>query len=240
MLIYNYVYSCSETIKLTFVSQFFSNFLPGGVAGDFYKINFLRKNQLDIRSGIAKIGIDRFSGVVVLFIFSGIYFLFNYNLFSENLNIKVNNINLFLFFLFMILIMIVLLISKLKNKIITTYQTIKVDFLKISIKNIYGFVALSIIVFLIRLVKFQVIFLALNVDFNFFDLIWLSFVSQIAGMLPISVGGLGVVEASLVYGLKLFDVSEQIAFAFALLNRATIWIVSIVGGMIWIQQKAKK
>ncbi len=43
MLIYAYVLNFYETAKLSFISQFFSNFLPGGLAGDFYKIHFLSK-----------------------------------------------------------------------------------------------------------------------------------------------------------------------------------------------------
>jgi len=41
----------------------------------------------------------------------------------------------------------------------------------------------------------------------------------------------------LFYGLTLFNVTENIAFAFVILNRFTIWIVSIVGGLYWLNFK---
>ncbi|WP_419770592.1 MAG: lysylphosphatidylglycerol synthase transmembrane domain-containing protein [Candidatus Marinarcus sp.] len=238
MLIYNYVSSYKETIKLSFVSQFFSNFLPGGVAGDFYKINFLRKNKLSVSSGIAKIGIDRFSGLVVLLIFSTFYFLFNSNWFIQNLSIEMNKVYWLLFFAILLPFIFFIFTNNFKDKIFKIYENIKIDLLKIEKTKLYAFVVLNIIVFIVRLLKFQLIFWVLNYDFNFFDLILVAFVSQIAGMLPISIGGLGVVEVSLVFGLSLFNVPEQTAFAFAILNRATIWIVSIVGGIYWFKFKS--
>ena len=90
------------------------------------------------------------------------------------------------------------------------------------------------LVFFIRLLKFQIIFTALQYNFNFIDLIFLAFISQVAAVIPISIGGLGVIEASLFYGLRVFGVPESIAIAFVLINRFTIWIVSIVGGLYWL------
>lgn len=239
MLIYAYVFDFYETVKLSFISQFFSNFLPGGVAGDFYKINFLRQNKLSVSSGIAKIGIDRFSGLAILLLVSALYFSTQSSSLIEKIKLDVEINYLWAIGLFAIFFLFVLVLKKLNSKFLKVISTIKTDLVQIRKKNLVYFAALCIVVFIIRLVKFQIIFWALGYEFNFFDLILLAFVSQVAGMLPVSIGGLGVVEASLFYGLKLFDISENVAFAFVLLNRFSIWIVSLVGGVYWFGFRKK-
>lgn len=240
MLIYAYVYNLYETVKLSFISQFFSNFLPGGVAGDFYKINFLKQNTLSVGSGIAKIGIDRFSGLVVLLFFSIFYFSTQSSSLVENIRLEIEIDSVLLVGLVTIVLILLIVAKKIKYIFFKTISIIKADLFQIKKQNIFYFALLCVVVFIIRLLKFQIIFWALGYDFYYMDLILLAFVSQLAGMMPISIGGLGVVEASLFYGLKLFDVSEQVALAFTLLNRATIWMVSLVGGIYWLGFRSKQ
>jgi len=237
MLIYAYVLNFYETAKLAFISQFFSNFLPGGLAGDFYKIHFLRQSKLNVSSGLAKIGIDRLSGSVILIILSLIYFTFRSNAVLDQIEFELS-INAYLIASFlMIFLVISIMLFKFKEKIKSTFNSVRNDLNQIKKINLVYFVFLSLVVFVIRLIKFHIIFIALGFEFNFIDLIFLAFISQIAGMIPISIGGLGVIEASLFYGLTLFNVTENIAFAFVILNRFTIWIVSIVGGLYWLNFK---
>lgn len=232
MLIYSHVHNFYETAKLCFVSQFFSNFLPGGLAGDFYKIIFLKKSQLAISSAVTKIGIDRASGMIVLLIFSGFYFSTQSNSFINNIEIEYK-FNLVWATGLLLLLPLIAIIKIYKSLVFSTIDTIKKDLAKIKRKNLIYFFIFCILVFYIRLIKFQIIFSALQYDFNFIDLIFLAFISQAAAMIPISIGGLGVIEASLFYGLKIFGVPDGIAFAFVLINRFTIWLVSIVGGLYW-------
>lgn len=240
MLIYAYVFNFYETIKLAFISQFFSNFLPGGLAGDFYKVNFLRQSKLNVSSGLAKIGIDRISGSIVLVVISLIYFAFQTNSIVDELDFKIT-INVYLLSIFFVaFVSIFLILFKFSNKIINIFQSVKHDLNQIKKINLIYFINLSFVVFFIRLIKFHIIFVSLGYEFNFASLIFLAFISQIAGIIPISIGGLGVIEASLFYGLTLFNVPENIAFAFVILNRLTIWIVSIIGGIFWLNFKRVK
>ncbi len=240
MLIYAYVFNFYETVKLAFISQFFSNFLPGGLAGDFYKVNFLRQSKLNVSSGLAKIGIDRISGSIVLVVISLIYFAFQTDDIVDELDFKIT-INVYLISIFFVaFVTIFLILFKFSNKIINVFKSVKHDLNQIKRVNLIYFINLSFVVFFIRLIKFHIIFISLGYEFNFASLIFLAFISQIAGIIPISIGGLGVIEASLFYGLTLFNVPENIAFAFVILNRLTIWIVSIIGGIFWLNFKKVK
>lgn len=234
MLIYQYVQNFYETAKLCFVSQFFSNFLPGGLAGDFYKVVFLKNSKLAISSAIAKIGIDRISGSMVLLIFSAFYFGTQSNNYIESIKIESELSIYWLLTIFALFSIILILIQKYKTRIYKTLIGIKKDLAEIKKLNVINFLILCVLVFFIRLLKFQIIFTALQYNFNFIDLIFLAFISQVAAVIPISIGGLGVIEASLFYGLRVFGVPESIAIAFVLINRFTIWIVSIVGGLYWL------
>ena len=240
MLIYAYVFNFYETVKLAFISQFFSNFLPGGLAGDFYKVNFLRQSKLNVSSGLAKIGIDRISGSIVLVVISLIYFAFQTDDIVDDLDFKITIYVYLISIYFVAFVTIFLILFKFSNKIINVFKSVKHDLNQIKRVNLIYFINLSFVVFFIRLIKFHIIFISLGYEFNFASLIFLAFISQIAGIIPISIGGLGVIEASLFYGLTLFNVPENIAFAFVILNRLTIWIVSIIGGIFWLNFKKVK
>ena len=61
--------------------------------------------------------------------------------------------------------------------------------------------------------------------------------STIAVALPISIGGLGVGEASLTTMLIICGVSTSVAGTASLLVRAFIWLLSLVGGFLFLMQK---
>jgi len=59
--------------------------------------------------------------------------------------------------------------------------------------------------------------------------------SQIAAALPITPGGIGVVEGSLTLALVAFGGSESITFAAVLLYRlVTYWVCIPLGGLAWL------
>lgn len=81
----------------------------------------------------------------------------------------------------------------------------------------------------------------LYVDISFLELAQLLLIFQFAALIPFTVGGLGVVEGALVALFVMFDVSEGIAIVIALMNRATVVQVSLIGAYIWtlVDEKRK-
>ena len=72
---------------------------------------------------------------------------------------------------------------------------------------------------------------------RFLDLLLLVFIVQLAGMIPLSVGGLGLIEGSLVFGLSLFAITPDTSLAMALVNRFIVWLFSLFGGLSWLTIK---
>jgi uncharacterized protein (TIRG00374 family) len=76
-----------------------------------------------------------------------------------------------------------------------------------------------------------------NQQIGFDEVFLIVFITQLAGIIPISIGGIGVIEMSLVYGLSLYGIANETGLAIALINRISVWIVALFGGGIWIYFK---
>ena len=58
--------------------------------------------------------------------------------------------------------------------------------------------------------------------------------TAIAGVIPISVGGLGLMEGAISVTLGLFGVSQGAAFAAAAANRLVMWLGAAIGGLVYL------
>lgn len=72
----------------------------------------------------------------------------------------------------------------------------------------------------------------LNIDLSWTTILWIRSLIMILGMLPISVGGFGIHESSLVFLLGQFSVSNEIAIVYSFLIVLSVIGVGIIGGVI--------
>jgi uncharacterized membrane protein YbhN (UPF0104 family) len=69
------------------------------------------------------------------------------------------------------------------------------------------------------------------------DLIPVLAVTAVVGLLPITVGGLGLLEGSIAVMLGLFGVPLGIGVAAALVNRVVLVLIAIVGGILYASDR---
>ncbi len=67
-------------------------------------------------------------------------------------------------------------------------------------------------------------------------ILWICSLILILGMLPISVGGFGIRESSLVYLLGLFSIGSEIAIVYSFLIVFSVFGVGIIGGIIELRE----
>lgn len=239
LLIRQYASSYFDTFKLTMVGQFFSNFLPGSVSGDVYKIYFLKKQHASLPSAVTLIALDRLIALVLVLFFGGIYFIW---LAPNELALTIHTpkaLNVLIAIAALSLMAIVLYKSskRVQSKLERLARDLKKEFIQFDMLEVLLFLLVAISTYFIRLLKLQILIIAFGQTMKITDLVLLVFIVQLAGMIPMSIGGLGLIEASLVFGLSLFAIPPDTSLAMAIVNRFIVWLFSLIGGFWWLTTK---
>ena len=250
VLIKSYSHSFMTTFKINIISTFISNFVPSSIGGDGYKIYYLRQRSNNWSKPIAIITIERFSGLLILFLAGVIYVFSNYSklvdiIYQKEISFELS-LSKFLFYIVIIGILILFIgffffKKKLKDGI-STFKKFYKKFKHVA----YGISKFDYLLLIVITVFFQIArllglyFLVSCFDaIRLSDLIFVLFFVATISLLPISLGSLGVKEGALVLSLSAFGVSNPAAVAVALLTRIITWFFALVGGIVFIFNKHK-
>jgi len=233
--------------KSYLVAQFFNNFLPTRFGGDIVRIWDGSHYSRSLVKSSAIVLVDRFTGIIVLFLMAVVASLFRLDMASQ---IPVIWIALLLGLLGLALIAVFFLpfftrllgalrlkgfLDKLRGKIllfretILHYRTQKRAFVRATFWAVLLQLNVILYYFLIGLA------LHLNIDFiDYFIFIPIVLVIQI---IPITINGLGLREGSYIEIFKFYRISPQSAVSFSLVDVAFNLVLGLVGGIIYVSRK---
>ncbi len=119
-----------------------------------------------------------------------------------------------------------------KNDIIDTIEDFRTGSRRIlgSKKSAFLMVGLTVIIWIMDLFRIMFILLALGIDINLPILILASTLPQVAGLVPLLPGGVGVVEATLVTVLMWFEIPAGLAMSATLIERSMSYLFSTLFG----------
>ena len=219
---------------LNFISYYYSLILPGQVTGEAVKTLRLGRGREDAEKIAVSVVFDKITGIialaciavmgllltktempfVVILGFLIIIILFIISIFIIRYNIIYNLINrLFLY-----------LDEKLHNHrfMIGRLKNAQEAWLAYANKNklLFLSVALGATVHIISILVYMKIASEMGISINFVDWCWIFALLSLALFLPISIGGIGVREASLVGILSIFGITtvRAIALSFAIFS----------------------
>ncbi len=232
------------------ISTFFNNFLPTTVGGDFYRVVKLNEKFKDTKKEIiASIVLERGFGFLSLFLinFLLIPFYFEYLITNKSF-LLIQILILFAFIGIVIFIFKYNFLIKLKKRIIKRDILIinKFHSLVLSIKDIksiktilYGLFNSLLFCLIIAIARY-ILFLAFGLQVDFFYILLVSSVTQIVGILPISLNSIGVTEGLSVFLFSLIGVPIEISLIIALIGRVSLLATSSLGGLFYfIDNKIK-
>ena len=240
-----------ELSRILYVAMFFAHFLPGGLVGaDVLRGYELARSRGHVADVTATLILDRFIGVFSMFTMAFVGAIVGGILFGTSIAVIIELIVLQALILGGWLLAGKLLphikkkslfqgtkIEKIWNKllfileIITDLDKIKSIFVKLF--------TLSMIVQLSRSVTFFCLYKSLGatVPFTYFMIfIPIVFISL---MLPISLGGLGVREGTLVYSFATLGVAPEVSIGSGILSHFLQIIVSLPAVFHWIFNRDK-
>lgn len=245
----------SAAIKLTFVGFFYNNFLPSSVGGDLLRAWYVTKHTPKRLEAVLSVFIDRMIGLVGLFLMAvAAYMLFPETNGQQPLTLtsKVNlskyqNFMLAFAAVIILLIIAAFLLPKTRRLIKSGYAylaTRGIHILGKARKAVFlyccrpmwmlGFLAITFFCQMLFIFGLWLVGQELGITAGFAYYLVFIPISWVIGMLPVSIGGVGVMEGGLVFLFQMVGVSSEQAFALALCQRMALLTVALPGMFIHI------
>lgn len=228
---------------------FCNNFLPTGIGGDVVRIIRLRKAGLNTHVLVSSTLLDRILGLASILMMGLVAVIF-----TPNLNLTTNNKLMLVLFAVSIALGVVFLFSDYMYRISTYFHKKYEDnrislFLFNVISTLHEYrrmrtqilftLLISFLAQYLIIISYLMIGISLSIELPmaiYFTVIPIVFV---ATSLPISIGGFGVRESTLIYLFVFFQVDKQAAIALSLIYFAIIVLITLPGGLVLLFESAK-
>ncbi len=215
----------TSLFKIFLIGGYLGIITPGKI-GDFGRIYYL-KNKIDWKNLTASLLIDRFNDFVMLVILSALGIIRLQSLIIDKLKLEINN--KLIFGLTFFVIVFFFLVMKFKPQFKEFYLIIKKSF---SIKNNLLQMVLTLLSMLIIYSSYIIVSKDLDISISSVDIFFTLIIVGILNLLPITVLGIGVREATIIYFFGLHGINYEIAIAFSLIIFA-IQIITFLPGAYW-------
>ena len=222
---------------------FFSLFLPSTIGGDLMRTIDLATHTKRPREVIATVFLDRLSGYVGLVILALLALVFGWK-FVQDATV------LFSIAIITVLLILILLVlfntffySKINqflgssaNRIKTAIKKLhqEIHIFRYNKRMILNNLIISFIIQTLSPISFYFIAKSIGLDLNIvYFFVFLPVIGAIT-LLPISIGGLGLRDATTIFFFAKVGVSKDLSFAMSLLSFAFILIYGVLGGIIYV------
>jgi uncharacterized protein (TIRG00374 family) len=235
----------SKRIIISFAGGiFFSLFLPSTIGGDFMRSMDLAAYTKRPREVVATVFLDRLSGYIGLVVLSLIALIFGWRLLED----RVILISVLLITGLLITILLALFNKFFYEKINKILSIFSAGRIIESIKNLHHEIhlfrnrkeivfknlALSVLIQIVTPLSFYIIALSFGLKMSMiYFFIFLPIIGAIT-LLPISIGGLGLRDATTIFFFAKVGVTKDLAFAMSILNFSFIVIYAGIGGLIYV------
>lgn len=236
--------------RFSMLALLFNRFMPGALGGDIVKTIYSVSDKKTKKSKrIISVVIDRLVGLFSILTFGILALLVSQHKLEFN---KMYLYGIFLLFVVALILLfntkVVLVIErffgrlkflqKYTFKIISAWKESVVHYKQNKRKLLYSLL-LCIPIHFLSFIIFFIFSKALDIPISFSDLIFVIAIMWLITSLPISIGGMGVRELSLVWLLSMFSVSSEKAVSLSLLFYVNGIIISIIALPLLINIKPK-
>lgn len=247
VLVAHYTGGLGRSMRLFFVGAFFNNLLPSNVGGDAVRLLYLSRMKDGTWTGpLALLLLHRLSGIGVMLAFFALYVLLEgprlSTLIAES-GISVQGPSSLWFVALLGVIvggvagLLVLRRTAFGQRVLArlfaTAHTARSALAELSTRVLVELIVLTVLFHGARMVGFYFAVLFFGQSIALWDLVPVLTFTAVMAMVPITVGGLGLVEGSVGAGLGLFGVDPSVAVATALVNRLSMVLVALIGGVMY-------
>lgn len=239
-----------QLLKYLYVGRLYNLILPTSMGGDVIRVYRLGKLNNNMERAAASVFVDRFTGTLLLLVLAGAAVLLSFRgssyLFATGLG--------FIFVMLAILgwgavdsrfaVVLDRLAARLQNRFLSKVAE-KFDSFQVSIRDLHGnrrfllsIGAYSLVFYCFAVLNVWTSALAFDLNVSVVDMMIAVPIIMLVMNLPVSIGGLGLMEASFTLGFELLGYSAELGLTTALLMRAKTLIDAFVGGVFELTDSA--
>jgi uncharacterized protein (TIRG00374 family) len=246
VLVARYTRSLALTFKIFFVSAFFNIMLPSNVGGDAIRLMYLRKLGADGWGGpIVLLMLHRLTGMLVLLLAAGVYAAFSLPhlqsvLHAANVqtHLPLSSLAAGAVCVGAALLAWFALSTRYRERLHGIVQKFAAEcregFVQIGAGNMSVLLLLTAAFHAVRMFAFFVLVGYAGERIAPFDALIVLAATALAGVVPITVGGLGLMEGAISTTLVLFGVTPGAAVAVAIANRLIMLVGAATGGIVYL------
>ncbi len=230
---------------MVLIGLFFNNFLPTSIGGDVFRVyDSAKKAGIPVEKSASIVLVERFSGVLSAATFAIVALFLGFTAIGERSVI----IPIAIFFVFSLTIGFLIInpsvfkldrlvnrigsLKRIREKILNINHTLR-SFKKSKAALVQALLYSFLLQFMVILNYFLAA-RALDIELGLMVFIFIVPVVTMVAMLPISIGGIGLRENSLVFILVAMGVINEKAALLSLILFAMLIIVGIIGGIVYI------
>ncbi len=207
-----------ESLLLQFKMQFFNLVLPSGVGGDAYRVLVLKHAEKSLSVVASKSVIDRLCG----FLLTTAMFVWGLPSVLAQGEMRDG----------MLIAACAVMASCLIVGVVLLFRCWKGVAL---LEKAAVLIVISFFCCVAQVCRLWLLFFSIGLSMSSQELAFLLGILQLASLLPITVGGLGVVEGAFVFAAGLLGVASQFAALGAVLMRITTIASGLVGLTVWLR-----
>lgn len=222
-----YTIQSKQLVPVIFAGVTINNLTPANRAGgEPLRMYWIKKQfNVDYKDALISIVYERIVEAIPLILMTMYVF---YTILPIIRGLRINSL-LAIICLFIILIVIFIL----KNKMTQHLNTIKNYYYNLQ-KSFYSTLLLSSCVWIMELLRFKFIMLSLGIYLPFKIIMSISLIYLVLGSIPLTTGGLGVVEGGLISILTFFGVPLITATAIVVIERFISYILASLIGCVFL------
>lgn len=249
VLVARYTQKLATTFKLFAVGAFFNTMLPSNVGGDAIKLLYLKRMRAESWGGpFALLMLHRATGMLVLLLGAATHAGLHRARLAQALRVAqvetgapVKALALGLALALLAVLGWLLLAqrhrARLSGLLYGFLGECRAALLLVGPRALTELLLLTLAFHFIRMLAFYVLVQYAGQRIELWDLLIVLAATALAGVVPISVGGLGLMEGAISVMLALFGVAPSAGILAALANRVILLAGAAIGGVVYVTEK---
>ncbi len=249
VLVARYTESLAGSFVVFMVGAFFNTMLPSNVGGDAVRLVYLKRMRAENWGGpFAMLMLHRASGMGVLLVAAAIHAAFNGSRLGQVLagveldrhGLRPDGKMLAIAAAGVVLLVVaaVAIGARYRTRVAERIRRFALECWDatraLGWSAASALIALTVVFHFVRMLAFYVLVRGMGEQIALFDLLPVLAATALAGVVPLTVGGLGLMEGAISVTLALFGVATPVGIAAALANRAVLLASAALGGVVYV------
>ncbi len=239
ILVRSLTYGLGHSLKIFFLGFFFNNLLPSSIGGDAVRMFYLKRSGNSTwGTPFSMLIFHRLIGFLVLLTGGVIYTFFRFDkvqsLVADQLNVEFAASYLKVTIGLGVLGTVLLVGYIFRQKLRDFLKSCQWVFNNLRTYEYVLVTALAAGFHFCRMLGFALLLVFFSQPIPLVAWVFILFATAMIALIPISLGGLGVVEGTIATLLGIYGVMDSAAIGVALINRGFLILVSVVGGLFYM------